>query len=107
LKSETGLSRAIRRALERLGHWVIRTQSRGRTGPRSVATGEPGLPDLMVLLRGGHVAFLEVKRPTGRLSPEQVAWHERARAMGIRVAVVRSVPEAVDAVRAFARGEAA
>lgn len=52
-----------------------------------------GVPDLCALWRGG-AAFLEVKRPGGRLSPDQRAIHERLRALGWPVTVVTSVDEA-------------
>jgi hypothetical protein len=37
---------------------------------------EPGFPDL-VLARGLHLMFWEVKREVGRLSPEQTRWLNR------------------------------
>jgi hypothetical protein len=101
-KGETELQRAIKKALEALGVWVIRTQTSGRTGPRSIATGEPGMPDLYAVGLG----WLEVKTETGKLSEDQRAWHARAQALGVRVAVVRSVKEAVEVVLSW-RGEAA
>jgi hypothetical protein len=94
LSTETDLSRSIQQALRSMGIWVIRTQSSGRHGSRSVATGEPGMPDLY-LPSLGH---LEVKTEDGRLSEEQRTWHARAQMLGVRVAVVRSVLEAVEAV---------
>jgi hypothetical protein len=42
--------------------------------------------------------LLEVKTDTGKLSGDQMAMHERLRALGAKVAVVRSVREAVDFV---------
>lgn len=40
-----------------------------------------------------HGLFLELKTRTGRVKPEQTAWHERLRQQGYRVEVVRSLPE--------------
>ncbi len=87
--SETDISRAIREALKKMGVWVVRLQSSGRRGPRSVATGEPGFPDLWT-----PYGLLEVKTEKGKLSPEQELWHSRAKAEGVNVATVRSVEEA-------------
>lgn len=72
------------------------------TGARKLAIKgcEPGTPDVMVMLPGGSVVWIEVKTPTGRVSKTQKAWHARAGKMGHTVHVVRSVQEAVDAVEA-------
>lgn len=101
--SETALSRSIQGALERLGVWVIRVQSgtlaaQHGTTTRYIHCAEAGTPDLVVL-SGSLVGFLEVKTAAGRLNRAQRAWHARAAQEGIRVAVVRSVSEAVSAVR--------
>jgi hypothetical protein len=100
--SETDLSRSIQRALEAIGVWVERIQA----GEHKVRGGylrcaSPGTPDLMVIGApvDGCVTFLEVKGPKGRLEESQEDWHERARARGIRVFVVRSVAEALEAIR--------
>lgn len=96
-KAETKLQAAIKKALEAAGFWVIRQQSSGRHGPRSVATGEPGIPDL----RLPGLGDIEVKVPEEGVDPEdnrsseQIAWHERARANGMRVATVDSVASAM------------
>jgi hypothetical protein len=95
--SETDLSRSIRLALAVLGVWVIRVQAgihRVRGGTLHCA--ESGTPDLMLPALG---AWLEVKTQGGALEASQVAWHQRATREGVRVAVVRSVAEAVSAVR--------
>jgi hypothetical protein len=91
--SETALSASIRGALEASGFWVIRQQSKGRTGRRSLGAGEPGIPDLMLL--GPGRGFLEVKTARGSVSQEQADWHKRAASHGERVAVVRSVRDAM------------
>jgi hypothetical protein len=92
--SETELSASIRGALEANNFWVIRMNSSGRRGPRSVASGERGMPDLHLVALG---AWLEVKLPDGELSADQKAWHFRAQQAGVRVAIVRSVHEALRA----------
>lgn len=90
-KPETELSRKIRSGLERLGCWVERLQSgqlRLRSGGYALCC-SPGTPDLMIL--SPVVAFLEVKCPGGKLSPDQVTWHRRATAAGVEVHTVESV----------------
>ena len=58
-----------------------------------------GSPDLVGAV-DGRAFGLELKSPTGRVRPEQVAWAEAARRRGVPVAVVRSVEEAEEAIRA-------
>lgn len=55
--------------------------------------GTAGVPDRICLMPDGRVLFVEVKTPTGRLSPVQVAVHRRMSAIGHSVAVVRSAEE--------------
>lgn len=59
-----------------------------------------GSPDVYVAIAPvGHL-WLEVKcrETSGALSEEQKIWHEKARAFGVTVVVVRSVREALEAV---------
>jgi hypothetical protein len=59
-----------------------------------------GWPDMGVFWRG-RLVLLELKRSRGgQLSPAQKALHPRLADAGFPVAVVRSVPEALDAVAA-------
>jgi hypothetical protein len=97
---ETALSKSIRKALAALGCWTIRIQSgvipalyNGKK--RFIHCAEPGTPDVLVL---GPLGFLEIKTAKGKLSADQKRWHDRAAKLGVRVAVVRSVKEAVEVV---------
>lgn len=98
--SETEISRQIQSALRSLRHIVIRVHSGSlRAGSHWAKMAEKGTPDLLVLTTTGYAVMLEVKTPDGKLSPEQEHWHAEATAMGHRVAVVRSVRDALEAVR--------
>ena len=57
----------------------------------------PGFADLIVLT-GGQVLFLEVKSPSGRLSPAQKAFRDMVKAQGFGWALVRSIEDALDAL---------
>lgn len=48
---------------------------------------EEGLPDRMVLLPGGGVFFVELKRKNGKLSPMQEVQHRFFKKLGMRVYV--------------------
>lgn len=120
MNPETKLSKAIADALRIRGHEVIRVQ----TGRVLVSRGKfkhwmhlapEGTPDLCLPFVPG---WLEVKLPErigpakGRkggvrkrapseLNADQDRWHARARDAGVRVAVVRSVGEALSVVNAW------
>ena len=52
----------------------------------------PGWPDVEIVW-SGRVYFLELKSVRGRLTPAQILCHERLRAAGAAVALVRSLGE--------------
>lgn len=54
-----------------------------------VCPGWAGVPDRIVLLAGGRVVFVELKRPFGgRLSKLQKWWHKKLLDLGFQVWVV-------------------
>lgn len=58
-----------------------------------------GVPDRIILLPGGHVAFAEAKRPRGGiLSKLQLKWGEKLQRMGFPYAVIRSPEDAKEFV---------
>lgn len=61
-----------------------------------------GSPDLVGAVNG-HAFGLELKSPTGRPRPEQLAWRDAAIRRGVHVAIVRTVEEAEEAIRTAAR----
>jgi len=87
-------------------HCVNEHGKRGKAGMiaamRNKSAGMlPGFPDLIVLpFATTGPFFLEVKAPKGRVSPAQTAVHDMLRHKGYRVAVVRSVEETREFMRA-------
>ena len=81
--------------------WELRNASSAIEGGRRKRLGAlPGWPDMGVFWQS-RIVFLELKRSRGgQLSPAQKLLHPRLEAAGFPVAVVRSVPEALDAVAA-------
>ena len=56
-----------------------------------------GAPDRLVLLPGGRVVFIEVKRPHGgRVSKHQRAWQRKLERLGFETAIVRNKDEIDD-----------
>jgi hypothetical protein len=71
----------------------------GRRAPRTGAFLKrmgmvAGVPDLAFVLPGGRAAFLELKTPTGVVSPEQLAFRARCAAAGVPYAIARTPEEA-------------
>jgi len=101
--SETDLARGIRQALVAKGCKLVRVQS--GTVPlsyggkvRFVHLAPKGTPDWLVIREGPVYTWLEIKLEGKELNREQQAWHEWAVSLGIRVATVHSITEAIRAV---------
>lgn len=58
-----------------------------------------GFPDVICLWPGGGVAFVEFKRPGGKVSEAQVEWHDRLDGMGHHCRVAYSADEAIAFLR--------
>jgi VRR-NUC domain len=60
--------------------------------------GFPGCPDIIGQLKGGRALYIEVKRPSGRVSPEQAEFIAMAARHGAVALVARSVADVVEAL---------
>ena len=60
-----------------------------------VSPGNDGVPDRLVCLPGGRIAFIELKAPGKKPTPLQVRQMERLRGLGFMAFVIDSI-EAVD-----------
>ena len=60
-----------------------------------------GWPDLTVILPDGTVLFIELKTETGRLSALQKRIHEKLKGNNANVAVIKSVQEFGNIIKAF------
>ena len=70
------------------------------TGARLKALGvRPGVADFAMTLPGGRSAYLELKAPAGRPSPEQRVFRSDAEAAGALYAIART-PEEVESILA-------
>jgi hypothetical protein len=106
--TETLLVRAILQALQLKGVFCWRVNSGvtvlGTGKSKRVIRGAPaGTPDIIGALDGRMVAF-EVKTETGRVLATQQRWHDKATKHGVRVAVVRSVSQALAKVKEWREG---
>ena len=60
-----------------------------------------GIPDIAIIAPGGKAYFLELKAPKGRISPAQKIMHEELVARRIPLAIIRSLDDARDALKAW------
>ena len=72
---------------------VTETRKRGGLALKFVSPSYSGLPDRLVLLPDGKMAFVEVKAPGQRPRPLQVSRHAKLRGMGFRVYVLDAVED--------------
>ena len=75
---------------------VRRVKERGGKAYKFVSPTNRGVTDRLVVLPGGHVWFVEVKKWGGRLSPLQRMFAEEVKTLGCNYALVWS-KEDVDA----------
>lgn len=57
----------------------------GGKAPKLTSPGLAGVPDRLVLLPGGKMAFVEVKAPGERMRPLQIKRKEQLESLGFRV----------------------
>lgn len=67
---------------------VKAVKAAGGIAPKLVSPGFDGMPDRMVLMPGGHIAFVEVKAPGEKTRPLQLSRHRLLRRLGFRMYVL-------------------
>ena len=67
---------------------VIEVKKIGGIAPKLVSPGFDGMPDRLVLLPDGHIAFVELKAPGKKPRPLQLARHRLLRSLGFRLYVI-------------------
>ena len=56
-----------------------------------VCPGWSGVPDRIILLPGGRIIFVELKRPKGgKVDPLQLWWREKLKALGFRHYIIKN-----------------
>lgn len=77
--------------------WLRRQiESMGGLAFKFTSPGNDGVPDRLAVLPGGLIYFIELKTDRGRLSPLQVWQQDRLRQLGVNVAVIKGMDEAVE-----------
>ena len=67
---------------------TLMVKKQGGICPKFVSPGFDGMPDRIVLLPGGHMAFVEVKAPGQKPRALQISRHALLRRLGFRVYVM-------------------
>ena len=70
---------------------VKAVKAAGGMAPKFVSPGYDGMPDRLVILPGGRIAFVEVKAPGKKPRPLQVSRHKMLKRLGCRVFVLDDV----------------
>ena len=97
--SEKKLEKKIILSLKMLGYYVYKTASHGGCYDYNLNFNEAGIADLIVIGKKHKVSFLEVKTIKERQSKGQKEFQELCEKSGVIYRVVRSVGEAIDAVK--------
>lgn len=72
---------------------VARTKAMGGIAPKFTSPGFDGMPDRLILLPGGRMAFAELKAPGKKPRPLQEARHRLLRRLGVKVYVIDSAEQ--------------
>jgi hypothetical protein len=72
---------------------VVTVKNAGGIAPKLVSPGFAGMPDRIILLPGGHMAFAELKAPGQKPRPLQLSRHRLLRKLGYRVYVIDDVKQ--------------
>lgn len=82
-KLEKDIEAKLRRTVSRHGGLCLKW----------VCPGWSGVPDRLVLLPGGRIVFVELKRPGGRLAEMQTYWARKLTALGFKHRVIWSAED--------------
>ena len=82
---------------------TIEAKKLGGIAVKFVSPSFDGMPDRLVLIPDGHIAFVELKAPGKKPRPLQLSRHRLLRSLGFRVYIIDSVEQIggmLDEVRA-------
>jgi hypothetical protein len=80
-------------------HLRDQVRAAGGRAYKWVSPGNNGVPDRIVMLPGGRVAFVELKAPGNKPTKLQLAQHRTITKMGLPVAVVDSKEGVADLIQ--------
>ena len=72
---------------------VLAEKKLGGIAPKFVSPGFAGMPDRLILLPDGHIAFAELKAPGKKPRPLQLSRHRLLEGLGFKVYVIDSTDQ--------------
>ena len=84
---------------------VAAVKAAGGWCPKFISPGTDGMPDRIILMPGGHIAFVEVKAPGKKPRKLQIRRHIRLRNLGFQVFVLDDPKEIPDIITAIQEGD--
>lgn len=83
---------------------VKAVKASGGIAPKLVSPGFDGMPDRLILLPGGIIAFAELKAPGKKPRPLQVARHQLLRKLGFKVYVIDAPEQITEMLETITKG---
>lgn len=77
------------------------TKKRGGIAYKFITTNRAGIPDRMVCLPGGKIAFIELKAPGKKPRPLQQVRHNELEALGQKVFVIDDINQVEEVLNAI------
>ena len=93
--AEKQIEQSLVTAVRKAGGWC----------PKFISPGLNGMPDRIVLMPGGRIAFVEVKAPGQKPRKLQIRRHARLKVLGFLVFVLDDPKEIPDIITAIQEGE--
>ena len=83
---------------------VKAVKASGGIAPKLVSPGFDGMPDRLILLPGGIIAFAELKAPGKKPRPLQLARHRLLRKLGFAVYVIDDPEQITEMLETITKG---
>ena len=93
--AEKQIEKSLVTAVRKAGGWC----------PKFISPGLNGMPDRIVLMPGGRIAFVEVKAPGQKPRKLQIRRHARLKVLGFLVFVLDDPKEIPDIITAIQEGD--